>query len=122
MTPLGTLINTALFGKKVGVDEFGNRYYKSFFFSSQIGRYGKERRWVIYAGRPEASKIPPLWHGWIHFSVDNVPTESGKKEHGWERPHLPNLTGTDHPYLPAGHIKKAGEREGATGDYEAWKP
>ena len=40
-------IYTFLNGKKIGVDEFGNRYYKG------KGRKlnGRERRWVIYTGK-----------------------------------------------------------------------
>ncbi len=123
MTSLGTAIFTLAFGKKVGADEFGNKYYKTGAFSKQIGRYGKERRWVIYNGKAEASKIPPLWHGWIHFSFDDVPQEKdGKKNNSWQKPHLPNLTGTSYSYLPPGHTDRGGNREKATGDYTPWQP
>jgi len=45
---LGTRIYTLIFGKIKGSDEFGNKYYES--------RNGK--RWVIYNGEIDASKIP----------------------------------------------------------------
>jgi NADH:ubiquinone oxidoreductase subunit len=123
MANLGTIIFTAIFGKKVGEDEFGNKYYKTSAFSNNIGRYGKERRLVIFKGKAEASKIPPYWHGWIHYSIDDVPSEINfKKRYSWQKTHLPNLTGTDHAYLPKGHIKKGGNRDKATGDYQPWQP
>ena len=43
----GTFLKTLLFGKYVGSDEFGNKYYKS----------KKNERWVIYADSIEATKI-----------------------------------------------------------------
>lgn len=122
MAPLTTAIFTTLFGKKVGADEFGNKYYKTKAFSKYVGRYNKERRWVIYKGKPEASKIPPLWHGWIHYAFDDVPESSNKKTYDWQKSHLPNLTGTDYAYLPPGHKDKAGERDKSTGDYTPWQP
>jgi NADH:ubiquinone oxidoreductase subunit len=40
----------------------------------------------------------------------------------WEKPHIPNLTGTIAAYRPSGAISRGGERQRATGDYEAWTP
>ncbi len=121
MANLGTKIFTLLFGKKVGEDAFGNQYYKSSLaLGKNVGRYGKERRWVIYKGKAEATKIPPEWHGWMHYSFDETPSVVSKYK--WQKDHLPNLTGTDYAYLPAGHKEAKGKRDKATGDYEAWKP
>lgn len=123
MAPIGTLLYTFVFGKKVGTDEFGNKYYTTSAFSKQVGRYNRERRWVIYNGKAEASKIPPYWHGWMHYSVDSIPSEKdARKSQQWQKSHLPNLTGTEYAYLPTGHKDKGGERDKATGDYQAWKP
>ena len=54
----GTQLWTWRFGELVGTDDEGNRYYRT--------RGGKidptlhfERRWVIYNGIAEASRIPP---------------------------------------------------------------
>jgi len=40
----------------------------------------------------------------------------------WEKDTIPNLTGTIHAYRPKGAIARGGERQRATGDYEAWTP
>jgi len=124
MANLGTKIYTSLFGKKVGEDEFGNKYYcSSKFFGKHVGRYDKERRWVIFNGRAEASKIPPYWHGWMHYSVDNIPTEKDmKKSTKWQKQHTPNLTGTNFAYLPKGHKDNEGIRDKSAGDYVPWNP
>ena len=111
----GTWLHTKLRGEQVGEDAYGNVYYKS-----KRGRSGgREERWEIYRGEPEASKVPPEWHGWLHHTV-NAPIETPKQT--WIKPHQANMTGTDKAYLPPGHDQRGGERAKATGDYQAWKP
>lgn len=113
-----TKLHTAFFGKQVGTDQFGNVYY-----TEKKPRKGlKARRWVIYKGKAEASKIPPEWHGWMHYTLDAPLTENAKSRPSWIKPHLPNLTGTVNAYLPSGHLNKGGHRAPSTSDYEAWKP
>ena len=105
--------------RKVGQDQFGNKYYRA---KARPG-YKRERRWVIYKGEPEASMVPPEWHGWLHYQNDNAPSEGGKSfRRPWQKPHRRNLTGTKQAYRPPGHILEGGRRDAATGDYEAWTP
>ena len=109
---VGTLLWTRRKGELVGTDEAGNRYYRE---------RGGWRRWVIYNGEAEASRIPPGWHGWIHHRVDNPPEDSYKPRE-WQKPHEPNLTGSALAYRPPGSVLKGGKRAKATGDYEPWTP
>jgi NADH:ubiquinone oxidoreductase subunit len=105
--------------KKVGVDVSGNKYYRA---SPRRG-YKRDRRWVMYKGAPEASKVPPEWHGWLHHQTDKVPASEGVSyRREWQKPHTPNLTGTADAYRPHGHLLAEGRRDKASGDYEAWKP
>ncbi len=124
MTALGTKIYTKIYGEYVGDDEFGNKYYKSSKKEGlHIGLAKKERRWVNYNGRAEPSKVPPYWHGWLHFSSDDIPTDKDKdKSYKWQKDHVPNLTGTEFAYFPSGDKRGGSKRESATGDYQAWKP
>lgn len=124
MANIGTKLYTFLFGKYVGSDEFGNKYYKSSAAAGKhVGRYNKERRWVIYNGKNEPSKIPAYWHGWIHYNTDEIPTEEEIKNAAkWQAKHTPNLTGTNFSYLPSGHKKNKGIRDKAAGDYIPWNP
>lgn len=123
MATLGTHIYTLLYGKRVGRDEFGNRYYKSSANQGEhVGRNGVERRWVLYKGKAEPSKVPPPWHAWLHYITNDVPENQAIKRHRWQKDHVPNLTGTDYAYRPPGHIKNGGKREKATGDYTPWEP
>jgi NADH:ubiquinone oxidoreductase subunit len=108
---LGTQIFTARRGVKVGEDAAGNVFYQT--------RDGK-RRWVIYNGEIEASRVTPDWHGWLHFTFDQPPTKAPLAHRAWEKPHLENLTGTVAAYAPPGSIRR--EAPVARADYEAWAP
>lgn len=116
---LGTRLFTWLKGRKVGEDYLGNAYYVEKTVSG--GR--RARRWVMYNGEAEASRVPSEWHGWLHYTTDAVPgPEGGRPKRPWQKEHLPNLTGTDAAYRPPGHVLKGGVRAPATGDYEPWTP
>lgn len=110
---LGTRFWTWRHGAFVGADEFGNRYY-----SQKNGA----RRWVIYNGPAEASSIPPGWHGWMHYRTDIAPSDESYVAREWEKPHVPNLTGSALAYRPDGSLLNKGERPRVTGDYDAWSP
>jgi NADH:ubiquinone oxidoreductase subunit len=109
----GTLLMTRRLGVLVGQDEFGNRYYQT--------KDGK-RRWMIYAGTVDASRVPPDWHGWLHHTFESPPTEAPLMRKAWELDHQPNLTGTPGAWHPDGSLWSEGRRPPATGDYEAWRP
>ncbi|MFZ4541406.1 MAG: NADH:ubiquinone oxidoreductase subunit NDUFA12 [Rickettsiales bacterium] len=113
---IGTKLHTLVYGHLVGRDEFGNRYYES----KRAAKGEKKRRWVMYQGIAEASKVPAAWHGWLHYTLEAPLSET--KQYRWLKSHLPNLTGTSGRYLPPGHISKGGTREAATADYEPWTP
>ncbi|HEY4266125.1 MAG TPA: NADH:ubiquinone oxidoreductase subunit NDUFA12 [Micropepsaceae bacterium] len=109
----GTYLTTRFSGIPVGSDDFGNRYYQT--------KDGK-RRWMIFAGTIEASRVPPDWHGWLHHTFALPPTEDPPKRKPWELDHEPNLTGTRGAWHPDGSLWKDGQRPPATGDYDAWRP
>lgn len=115
---MGLLFDIGRRGVFVGEDEQGNKYYEE----RRPSLNGRKRRYVVYAGLAEASRVPPDWHPWMHHIVDEPPTTAPLKRQRWELPHRPNLTGTIHAYRPPGSIARGGQRASATGDYEAWKP
>jgi NADH:ubiquinone oxidoreductase subunit len=117
----GTRFFTWRKGESVGQDEFGNVYYRTRGGAIDPA-IGIERRWVIYNGYAEASTIPPGWYGWMHHQIDTPPSEGSYRPLEWEKPHLPNLTGTAMAYRPPGSLLSTGERPSATGDYQAWTP
>jgi NADH:ubiquinone oxidoreductase subunit len=108
---IGTRMYTSRHGKKVGEDAQGNVFYQT--------ADGK-RRWVIYNGEAEASRVSPEWHGWLHHTFQAPPTEEPLPTKPWEKPHVPNMTGTPAAYHPAGSLYSAAPK--ARPDYEAWSP
>ena len=116
---IGTLFTVAKRGEFVGQDEFGNRYYQS---RDHVSYDGRRRRWVIYEGYADASKVSADWHGWLHYTFDEPPTVIALPRRAWEKEHLPNLTGTPLAWRPQGSLAGEGRRPAATGDYQAWSP
>ena len=110
---LGTRVFTARNGQLVGEDAAGNQ-----FFQTSDGK----RRWVIYAGEAEASNVSPDWHGWLHHTFAEPPSEEGLPRKEWEKDHIPNMTGTALAYRPPGSVLTDTPRARTGGDYDAWQP
>jgi NADH:ubiquinone oxidoreductase subunit len=110
---IGTALYSARKGRLVGEDPQGNRYYQS--------RDGA-RRWVIYNGVNDASRVDPDWHGWLHGTFDGEPESYLPPKRSFEIEASVNPTGSSAAYRPQGAIEKGGHRAAATGDYEAWSP
>ena len=102
---LGTRLQTIFFGKLVGEDELGNKYYQN----------KKGKRWVIYSDEIDATKIPVEWYSWMHFTPNRIEKNHDLKKYDWQREHLPNQTGSENSYHPKKYnnvIKKK---------YKSWK-
>jgi NADH:ubiquinone oxidoreductase subunit len=116
----GATIGTALAVRGfrvVGTDTLGNEYREG--KSMPDGRF---KRYVVYSGANDASRVPPEWHGWLHHQVDAAPDPGLLPPRRWEKEAKANLTGTTGAYRPAGALESGGRRAAATGDYEAWTP
>ena len=118
---LGTRLHTWRFGQFVGEDEFGNRYYRR-PGPKLDPSMAPERRWVIYNGEAEFSRVPPGWRGWLTHTTDVPPSEETYVPREWEKPYVPNMTGTPFAYRPRGSVLAEGQRPAATGDYVPWTP
>ena len=71
---IGTALNSLFTGEHVGTDAQGNKYYRARKRRPASQPFaGTERRWVIYNGANDASRVPAEWHGWLHHSYDDVP-------------------------------------------------
>ena len=101
----GTFLKTVFFGKHVGTDEYGNKYFMS----------KKNDRWVVYFDNIEATKITSDWFLWIHHTIDKIPSNEEDK-HLWQKKHLGNQTGTKHSFKPV-KIRKDDIKK----KYETWK-
>ena len=101
----GTRLQILFSGKLVGKDQNGNKYYES----------KSGRRWVIYNGEVEASKIPNEWYSWMHYINNKIENKHKFKKYDWQKEHLPNQTGSKDSYHPKKYnnvIKKK---------YKSWK-
>ena len=111
----GQTLNTQLWtwrnGVKVGEDSQGNVFYET---------KDKSRRWVIYNVEAEASRVDPDWHGWLHHTWQQPPTDKPLSHKEWQKPHQENLTGTALAYAPKGSIRRSEPEQRS--DYEAWTP
>ena len=87
----GTRLNTFFFGKLVGEDQFGNKYYEN---------KKRKKRWVIYNGEIDATKIPVNWYSWMHFINNKIEEVHDLKKYDWQKNHLSNQTGTEKAYNP----------------------
>ena len=102
---LGTFFKTLFFGKYVGSDEYGNKYYQN----------KKGKRWVIYKNEVEATKIPNEWYSWMHYTKNKIENLHNLKRYEWQKQHLSNQTGTDQSYHPNKKNNEIGKK------YKPWK-
>lgn len=108
---LGTQLWTWRYGEKVGEDPQGNLYYQN---------KGGKRRWVIYNGVSDGSRVPVEWNGWLHHTYDAPPTVEPLPRKPWEVEGGPNPTGTPEAYRPQGSLYRAEPKQRR--DYDAWQP
>lgn len=67
-------MRTLKFGRLVGEDSQGNKYYEN-----TVDYPYPQHRWVEYSGEKsfyevDASNVPPEWHLWLHNTTSEVPT------------------------------------------------
>jgi NADH:ubiquinone oxidoreductase subunit len=110
----GTKLFTWRFGNEVGKDDAGNVYYQS--------KKNPRRRWVIYNGNNDGSRVPPAWQLWLKGTIDDLPDEALPPVRKWQKEPLPNLTGTMAAFRPDGALGSGKVRPAATGDYQPWTP
>lgn len=61
----------AIFSRKIGEDYLGNKYYES----KNCDYLGQVKRKILYKGEMQPSKIPPMWHAWLHYLIEDVPND-----------------------------------------------
>lgn len=123
------------FGKRVGVDKFGNEYFED---KDQIPQ---RQRYVVpnlkHADSWDATDIPAEWHSWLSWSIKETPVENPPAIVPYKLVHQPQRLsqyGAEANYLPAGHhlnrIKDLPPPENPHVDprfnirkhYTAWRP
>lgn len=88
-------------GELVGIDTYGNQYYELSINDPNLPFYRK--RYVELAnGSDDSSQVPAEWHGWLHYTNDDSPSQHPKAypQPTWGALHRPNLTGSTERYVP----------------------
>ncbi len=111
---IGTALWTRFRGEEVGRDEVGNIYFRH--------KTNPGRRWVIYQGANDGSRVPPGWQLWLRGTIDDLPEKALPAKRRFEQEAVPNLTGTMAAFRPEGSLTGKGVRAAATGDYQPWTP
>lgn len=111
---IGTSLWSRRHGEEVGRDDLGNVYYRH--------KKDGSRRWVIYSGANDGSRVPPAWQAWLRGTIADLPSESLPPVRSFQAKPEPNLTGTMAAFRPDGSLSGKGVRPAATGDYQPWTP
>lgn len=115
---LGTWLFTKMRGELVGTDAEGNRYYQD----KRVIAGRRRKRWVIYNGEAEATRVPPDWHGWLHHTTNALPPAGGLPRKPWQKEHERNHSGTALAYHPPGSTLATAAENKPKPSYEAWRP
>ncbi|HWJ58486.1 MAG TPA: NADH:ubiquinone oxidoreductase subunit NDUFA12 [Sphingomicrobium sp.] len=110
----GTAIVSRRTGREVGRDHAGNVYFEN--------KKNPSRRWVIYNGSNDASRVPPDWQLWLRGTIEDLPSKALPPARRFQKDPTPNLTGTMAAFRPDGALGSSKVRPAATGDYEPWIP
>ena len=115
---LGTTLYTWIYGNLVGCDDYKNKYYCNSKKFDDLGA----KRWVIFDGEIEASKVPSHWHAWLHKSID-IPPLNYTNKYSWQKIHEQNMTGSNKAYYPDSHpLSTSNNKKSIRTEYESWKP
>ena len=107
---LGVRLWTYFNGRLVAEDQYKNRYYSN---------KNDSRRWVVYHGEIDASKVTPEWNNWLRFTSDHVPSEENDR-YDRQLDHTLNQIGTINAYSrkSSRFNRKKSDKDV---DYEKWK-
>lgn len=89
-----------LFATKVGEDEYGNQ----FFELKRTDYLGRKKRYCLYKGYVEASKISPEWHPFMHYQIAAKDVKTTYKQYKWQKPAIPDTTLSNYKFLPKNHM------------------
>lgn len=103
---LKLLLYTHFLGQKVGTDAFGNQYF-------QHKHPKNTKKWVVYNGINDPSKIPVNWYMWLHSNIKDEPKENLSS---WQ----PNVTQTPFAFKGTNSIENI--EPNRSNNYSKWVP
>ena len=126
---IGTAFFTWRHGHFVGQDQLGNKYYTNVAANASVNTSASNhrstaavKRWVLYNGEIEASRIAPDWHAWLHYLTILPPSEKPLPKNSWQLPHQANMTGTKQAYHPRRQSSDNNPSNLTLKHYEPWQP
>ena len=84
-----------IFSEKIGTDQIGNSYFES----RRKDHIGRKRRFVVYKGIPEPTKIPSEWYSWLHHLTNLIPGPNNNS-YNWQKIRESNKTGLNSSDTP----------------------
>jgi len=118
LSQIGTRMTLFFFGRLVGSDASGNRYY-----CEKAAKQGRaERRWVLYAGAPDVATVSGVWFLWLHHTMSMPLPEDNpfQQKEGKKRESDP--MGAEAAWLSPSRALRQKGRGAARGAYVPWKP
>ena len=110
---LPTFFYSIFFGKKVGVDSFGNKFF--------IHKKNSNKRWVLYSKQLDPTAISVEWQLWLNKNTVDIP-EKNVKSLFWQKTRLPNQTGSKKAYHPKNKEYNKQKKHSSNSEDKIWRP
>ena len=108
-----TKLYSIFFGKKVGIDSFGNSYFTT--------KNNASKRWVLYKNKVDPTAISVEWQLWLNSNAVDVPIQSNN-DFSWQKSRLPNQTGSIKAYHPRDEKYNKSSKEEDSIKNKIWSP
>ena len=90
-----TLIYSIFNGKRIGVDNNGNKFY--------VHKKNKNKKWVLYKKNIDPTILDIKWQIWLTTKNFNEKQLDSFKIYNWQKKKKANATGTKSSYHPGKH-------------------
>lgn len=117
LSEIGTRLVTRFWGREVGRDLWGNRY----FVTRNPKAGSAARRWVLFADDPAFARIPPLWHLWLNYVTVVPPQTLETPPPDFSHAENAQKNAKDSCLAPE-HVVRGGGRGRSPRAYLPWRP
>ena len=111
---IGTILYSLLYGKKIGEDNKGNKFY--------IHKKNNKKKWVLYKKQIDPTNLEVEWQIWLTKTDTDKETILNKQSFKWQKSKKANLTGTIDSYHPANKPDREKKYLEKKNKSSVWKP
>ena len=111
---IAIILYSFLYGKKVGEDNQGNRFF--------IHKKNKKKRWVLYKEQIDPTNLEVKWQIWLTETNKDKEVNTENRSFKWQKNKKANLTGTLDSYHPVSHSDKEKMYFDKKNKNSVWKP